>query len=195
VIVFLISSVSGIVFLTDKYDVVTSNRGDIHVNEYAKYLNRERNFLLNEYVRNGQIENLDYGFFDSDAFFDLTLQKMLNLKLLGFEVDFYNIRQKIELVVPKAVKEQMFFTNGKFDDLKFRQYLNEYGVTERQFLDVLRQDDEAKFFVSLFTSVGYVEKIMTDALSQYNNVQRRITLFSKNKKDFIIGRWEYFPKK
>jgi hypothetical protein len=192
VFAFVISSVSGIIFLTDRYDVMTSDGGDIHVNEYIKDIENERNGLLEQYIqKNGKLEDLDYSFFNSDIFLNTILEKMINQRLIKFEVKYHNINQKVELVASKVLKEQTFYTNNRFDELKFRQHLSEYNITEKQFLDVLKQNEEINFLTGLFTIVTYGDKIMIEKMFKYSNVQKNILYFSKNKKDFIIKSGNY----
>ncbi|MDR2760887.1 MAG: SurA N-terminal domain-containing protein [Rickettsiales bacterium] len=193
VIALLASSVSGILFLTGKYDVATSNRGNIHVGEYMKYLDQERKAALEKYAKENPEggENISLDMLNSPAFSEIVLQKMINIKLLEFETDYYKIKQKKELMAEKIFRELTFQTNGKFDDLKFRRYLEDMGLTENEFLNILKADDEANFLLRLFSSFGYVEDDIVGKLQNRNNVQRSATIFSKNKKDFDVKHMQY----
>jgi peptidyl-prolyl cis-trans isomerase D len=188
--VFVLTSVSGILFLTDRFDIVTTKKDDIHVNEFVKYLEREKQTTLEAFLKknieNKTKETFDRKIFESRDFLELSLHKLLNFKLLYFETERYGIKQKKEIVISKIFKEPTLLTNDKFDSLKYRQYLDKIGIEEEDFLDLLAKDDEAAFLISLFTSVSQVDDIMAIKMFVKANTQREITLFSKKKNKFVI---------
>lgn len=89
--VFVLSSISGILFMTNKYNIINIDGNKIGINEFVNLVNYERQLA---YTTDTSSEKLD--FLNSNDFFLLTIDKAVNSRVIDMELkDFKLKNQKI----------------------------------------------------------------------------------------------------
>ena len=79
-IIFIFSSISGVFYATGRFNIIKTTEKNIHINDFIKFLNRERNRQYVEYIQNKQDVDIEY--IKSKTFTTLVLEKMLYTTLL-----------------------------------------------------------------------------------------------------------------
>ena len=100
VIAFIISSLGGIVFMTNKYNVIVINDKKVNINEFVKILNNEKQRI---YLANQDEKQID--FLNSKEFMVVTLHNLLQNELINKEIETHNIAEPDSIVLSKISKE------------------------------------------------------------------------------------------
>lgn len=176
VIAFIISSLGGIVFMTNKYNVIVINDKKVNINEFVKILNNEKQRI---YLANQDEKQID--FLNSKEFMVVTLHNLLQNELINKEIETHNIAEPDSIVLSKISKEQYFYTNNKFDIEKFHKLLEQYKITEYDFIKMSKNDDNINFLISLINNIK-ANNYFVDKIFQNENKYKSVSIFSINKK-------------
>ena len=172
---FVLSSLSSIIFMTNKYNVIAVDDTKININEFVKILNNEkqRRYALNQTEKEAD-------FLNSKDFMFVMVSNLLREKIINKEIEFYNIKEPNNVILSKIAKENYFYTNNKFDIGKFHKLLEQYGMTEYEYIETIKNSDNISFLISLInnnrTNEFIINKIFNDT-NQYKDV----SVFAINK--------------
>ena len=122
IIAFILSSISGIIFMTNKYNVVVVDNKKVNINEFVRVLNGEKQKI---FAYNQDMSQID--FLNSREFMIMTLNNVVNSSLLDKEIENYRINEPNEIILSKIYKEHYFYTDNKFDITKLRNLLKNYN--------------------------------------------------------------------
>ena len=101
---FVLSSLSSIIFMTNKYNVIAVNDIKININEFVKILNNEkqRRYALNQTEK-------EVDFLNSKDFMFIMVSNLLREKIINKEIEFYNIKEPNNVILSKIAKENYFY--------------------------------------------------------------------------------------
>ena len=103
-----------------------------------KILNNEKQRI---YLANQDEKQID--FLNSKEFMVVTLHNLLQNELINKEIETHNIAEPDSIVLSKISKEQYFYTNNKFDIEKFHKLLEQYKITEYDFIKMSKENRKA----------------------------------------------------
>lgn len=173
---FILSSISGIMFMTNKYNVIITNDKNININEFVKILNNEKQRI---YASQQDDNNID--FLNSREFMTITLNNLLYNTLIDQEINKYNLKEPDEIILSKISKEQYFYTNNKFDINKFKQMLTSYNITEYDYIEIIKDADSVDFLMSLINN-NFKNDFIVDSIFKKENKNKITSIFAINKK-------------
>ncbi|MBR2141349.1 MAG: peptidyl-prolyl cis-trans isomerase [Rickettsiales bacterium] len=176
IIAFILSSISGIIFMTNKYNVVVVDNKKVNINEFVRVLNGEKQKI---FAYNQDMSQID--FLNSREFMIMTLNNVVNSSLLDKEIENYRINEPNEIILSKIYKEHYFYTDNKFDITKLRNLLKNYNMTEYDYMEMIRINDNIEFLESLISGIG-VNNLIAVGVFNIENKYKEISLFSINKK-------------
>lgn len=176
IIAFILSSISGIIFMTNKYNVVVVDNKKVNINEFVRVLNGEKQKI---FAYNQDMSQID--FLNSREFMIMTLNNVVNSSLLDKEIENYRINEPNEIILSKIYKEHYFYMDNKFDITKLRNLLKNYNMTEYDYMEMIRINDNIEFLESLISGIG-VNNLIAVGVFNIENKYKEISLFSINKK-------------
>lgn len=175
---FVLSSISGVLFMTNKYNIVNIDGEKVNINEFINVVNNEKQLV---YSLNPTEERME--FLNSEEFLYTTLKKVINSRLIDNELKFFRLEKPENLIIKKITKEPYFFTNGKFDIKKFHKLLENFSMTENQYIRDIKDRESIEFLFSSFVNDIIVSEKYLDNIFNSINTYKNITLFRipKNK--------------
>ncbi len=181
ILAFVLSSISGILFMTNKYNIINIDGNKININEFINVLNNEKQSI---YAANQSKETLDL--LNSKDFIFLTIEKMVNSDILDLEIKNFKLKKPEKLILDEIVKESYFFTNGKFDFKKFQNMLKDLNISEKQYIETVQSSQSISFLLaSLVDNIVINNNYVDDAFEIANNY-KNIDLFRINKNKIKI---------
>ncbi|MDR1499110.1 MAG: SurA N-terminal domain-containing protein, partial [Rickettsiales bacterium] len=148
IVAFVLSSISGILFMSNRYNILVIGDEKVNINTFVNIINNEKQTV---YQRNPTEEQIKY--LDSEEFLLETVNKVLITKLIGEEIKDYKFDEPEEIILSKIASEKSLFTNGKFDVKKFNDTLAAYNITENLYIKALQEQDSRNAFLSSFADV------------------------------------------
>ena len=172
---FVLSSLSGIIFMTNKYNVIAVDDTKININEFIKILNNEkqRRYALNQTEKEAD-------FLNSKDFMCVMVSNLLREKIINKEIEFYNIKEPNDVILSKIAKESYFYTNNKFDIGKFHKLLEQYGMTEYEYIETIKNSDNISFLISLINN-NRTNDFIVDKIFNNTNQYKDVSIFAINK--------------
>lgn len=181
--IFVFTSVSGILYATNKYNIIIAKGRKIHVNEFLTYFNRERQIFYSNAIQ--QNKDFDLKELDTPKFLNYAMKKITYSVLLEEEVKYYNIEEPQNIVLKKIINEPYFASkDGKFDNLKLTSYLKDVKLSEGEFIEAIQRDDERNFLSFIFNSFPTVNNTVKQNILNYKNAGKNIVVYTKYLKDF-----------
>lgn len=173
---FIVSSISGIMFMADKYNIISMDDKKININEFIRILNNEKQKI---YLTNQSDEQLD--FLNSKQFMIITLNKLINESLIEKEIENFKLKEPDEIILKQITKEKYFYTNNKFDLDKFHKILKSYNMSDYSYMEMLRNNNSMVFLNSLINLLSFNNFIVNNIFNKENGY-KAITIFSLSKK-------------
>lgn len=172
---FVLSSLSGVIFMTNKYNVVAVDDTKVNINEFVKILNNEkqRRYALNQTEKEAE-------FLNSREFMFVMVNNLLREKIINKEINFYNIKEPNDVILSKISKESYFYTNNKFDIVKFHKLLDQYGMSEYDYIETIKNSDNINFLISLINN-NQTNDFIVDKLFNNDNQYKDVVVFTINK--------------
>ncbi len=176
ILAFILSSISGILFMTNKYNIINIDGNKVNINEFINVVNNEKRSI---YSANQNKETLD--FLNSRNFLFLTIDKMINSDILDLEIKNFKLKKPEELILNTIVKESYFFTNGKFDLKKFHSMLKGLNISEKQYIETVQSSESISFLLASIVDNIKINDKYIDDIFEITNSYKNIDLFKINK--------------
>lgn len=128
--------------------------------QYLAYVNGDETLLNLDFINNKAMDTL------------------ISRQLLLQQAEKLGISLSDQQLIQMIHQQPSFQKNGVFSDEMFAQYLASIGMTNRQFLDNLRQDHALKMLSTTFTDSPLVSKVDIQQIANLQTEQRSIQLAS-----------------
>lgn len=174
---FILTSVSGVIFMRNKYNVVTTKKEDIPLRDFYVELNKERQV---QWIKNNSENNLKYLL--SPEFLKEFLNSSAEKLVLKEALNDYKIRFTNEQILASIVSDSTFFNDeNKFDVDVYKNFLKNYAITEREYFEQLQTSNGINFLnMSFFTSEFFSDDFINNVSKVVN--QNRVFDYYKIKK-------------
>lgn len=176
VFTFIFSSISSILFMSNKYNIIVGKYKKVNINEFVSILNNEKRAMASLKLNEEQIAQLN-----SKEFMLSTLSKVLYSKLIDMEIEKFVIQKPKKLVLDSIVLDKNFYTDGKFDIKKLEQLLKRYNVSEQDYIKILQESHNKKFLLDTLISVDNINNYSLEILQSEANKYKNIDIFSIEK--------------
>ena len=172
---FVISSVSGIVFMTNKYNIISVDNKKVGINEFIKMLNSKREM---DYYSTKNKE--DISFLNSKEYMVNFLNSLLYDTVLYKSIYDYKLLPSNDVILKKIINEESFKTNGMFDLDKFNNMISIYNITQQNYIDLMKDQDSQNFLFSIFNNKIDINN-MVDIIFNYSNLYKNVVVYKINK--------------
>lgn len=170
VLAFVFSSISSILFMSNKYNIIIGKYKKVNINEFVSILNNEKRSMASLKLTEEQMAQLN-----SKEFMLSTLNRVLYSKLIDMEVENFVIQKPKKLILDDILQEKDFHTDGKFDINKLERFLKRYNITEQDYIKVLRESHNKRFLIDTLAELldvnGYSLKILQSEANKYKNIE------------------------
>lgn len=181
IVAFVLSSVGGVLFMTNRYNIINIDSSKVNINEFVNIINNEKRSI---YGSNQSKEILE--FLNSRNFLLLTIEKIINSDVLDLEVKDFELKKPESLIFKEITNERYFFTNNKFDLKKFQSMLKSLNISESQYVETLQNSESITFLLaSLTDSVKVNDRYVNDVFIS-TNVYKNVDLHKINKNKIKI---------
>lgn len=181
IVAFILSSISGVLFMTSKYNIIKIEDEKININEFIRVVNNEKQI---EYLKNPNEKTIN--FINSKEFLLLTIRKVLNSRLIDNEIKYFKLKKPEDLIISKIVKEPFFFTNGKFDNKKFQDALKNVNLTENQYIEEAQKQESINFLFSSFLNSIKINEVYVDSIFKIVNTYKNVKIFRVQKNNIPV---------
>ena len=177
VFAFILSSVSGIVFMTNKYNILVVDDKKVNINEYVNVLNYEMQMAYNSTKNEEALKYISTNDFKIDV-----LNKMLADTVINKNIVDLKITPNNDIILAKIVNDPIFKTNDRFDIKKFNNLIAAYGMKDKDYINLLKDQESAVMLSSLFNNKLNLD-LLLEKIYNYYNTYKDVTLFkiAKNK--------------
>ncbi len=172
---FVISSVSGIVFMTNKYNIISVDNKKVGINEFIKMLNSKKEM---DYYSTKNKE--DISFLNSKEYMVNFLNSLLYDTVLYKSIYDYKLLPSNDVILKKIINEESFKTNGMFDLDKFNNMISIYNITQQNYIDLMKDQDSQNFLFSIFNNKIDINN-MVDIIFNYSNLYKNVVVYKINK--------------
>lgn len=172
---FVISSISGIVFMTNKYNIISVDSKKVGINEFIKMLNSKREI---DYYSSKNKE--DISFLNSKEYMVNFLNSLLYDTILYKSIYDYRLLPSNDVILEKIINEESFKTNGMFDLDRFNNIMAAYNITQQNYIDLMKDQDSQSFLFSIFNNKIDVSN-MADIIFNYSNLYKNVVVYKINK--------------
>ena len=172
---FVISSISGIVFMTNKYNIISVDSKKVGINEFIKMLNSKREI---DYYSSKNKE--DISFLNSKEYMVNFLSSLLYDTILYKSIYDYRLLPSNDVILEKIINEESFKTNGMFDLDRFNNIMAAYNITQQNYIDLMKDQDSQSFLFSIFNNKIDVSN-MADIIFNYSNLYKNVVVYKINK--------------
>ena len=180
VFAFVLSSLSGIIFMTNKYNIVVVDDKKININEYINILNYQRQMAYNSTQDAGLLNYINTKEYMVD-----TLNKLFTETLISKSVEDLKIVPSDDIILQSLVNNQNFKTNDRFDLNKFNSLINLYGMTDKDYINFMKKQGSEIMLHSFFINKMDMT-LISNIISNYNNIQKNVSIYKINKNDIKI---------
>lgn len=177
VFAFILSSVSGIVFMTNKYNILVVDDKKVNINEYVNVLNYEMQMAYNSTKNEEVLKYINTNDFKIDV-----LNKMLADTVINKNIDELKITPSDNVILSKIVNNPIFKTNDRFDIIKFNNLIKASGIKDKEYINILKEQESVIMLSSLFNNKLNLD-LTIKKIYDYHNTYKDVTLFkiAKNK--------------
>ncbi|GHU27177.1 hypothetical protein FACS1894152_3380 [Bacilli bacterium] len=172
VVIFIFSSVS-VLFMNNKYNIISGEGKTLHINEFIRILNKEKQQLYST-----KLDASEIAYLNSREFMMTILHRTLYSKLLELEMEAAVIKEPREIALESILKTEPFQTDGKFDVAKFNEFLKKGKLTEIDFVAMVQETDNKRFLMENLTGMVAFERTGVEVLLQQNNTYKNVKIFS-----------------
>lgn len=174
---FILTSVSGVIFMRNKYNIVMTKNEDIPLRDFYMDLNKERQV---QWIRNNNENNLKYLL--SPEFLKSFLESRAERLVLQEALNDYEIKFTNEQLLNSVVADSSFYDKeNKFDIDIYKNFLKNNAMTEREYFDQLQVSNGINFLHMSFFSNEFFDNDFVNKISTVVN-QNRVVDFYKVKK-------------
>ncbi len=174
---FILTSVSGVIFMRNKYNIVMTKNEDIPLRDFYMDLNKERQA---QWIRNNNENNLKYLL--SPEFLKSFLESRAERLVLQEALNDYEIKFTNEQLLNSVVADSSFYNKeNKFDIDIYKNFLKNNAMTEREYFDQLQVSNGINFLHMSFFSNEFFDNDFVNKISTVVN-QNRVVDFYKVKK-------------
>ena len=174
---FILTSVSGVIFMRNKYNIVMTKNEDIPLRDFYMDLNKERQ---TQWIRNNNENNLKYLL--SPEFLKSFLESRAERLVLQEALNDYEIKFTNEQLLNSVVADSSFYNKeNKFDIDIYKNFLKNNAMTEREYFDQLQVSNGINFLHMSFFSNEFFDNDFVNKISTVVN-QNRVVDFYKVKK-------------
>ena len=177
---FILSSVSGIIFMTNKYNIISVDNKKIGINEFLRMLNSKRQI---DYYSAKNKEAV--AFLNSREYMTNFLNNLLYETILYKSIYDLELLPNNDFILSEIIKEEVFKTNGNFDLNKFNTLISTYNLTQQNYIDLMKDQESQTFLFSLFGNKLNNDNIV-DIFFNYNNLYKDVTVYKINKNNLKI---------
>ena len=183
VVSFILSSIGGIIFFSNKYNLIVVNGDKISYRKFANFLTRER-----EIAYSNNANNIDYIL--SKDFTMETLEKMKNVELLKSYINDNNLLFDKNTTINKIISDEKFRTNGNFDSVKYNEFLKNAGIVEDEYIKSMQEFYANTFIFNMFNMNNNFSEDTIKYIIDKNNKYKIVDLYTVDKKDLKIDKVE-----
>lgn len=180
---FVLSSIGGVMFFSNKYNVIVVNGKKINYRKFSKLLAKEREAAY----LNGE---RDIEYIISKDFTLKTLEKIKNSELLEVYVDDNNMLAEKNMVFKTIVENKSFYTNGEFNKEKYTKYLRDMNISEEDYIKSMQYSfSNVLLFRMLGVDMNFSSKTLKNLIDN-NNKYKIVNLYEVNKKDINLNSFD-----
>lgn len=176
VIAFIFSSISGILFMSNKYNIIIGKQRKVNINEFVNILNNEKRAMYSLKLTEEQLALLN-----SKEFMISILSKIMYSKLIDIEIENLGIQKPKDLVMDSILNDKYFHEDGKFKFEKFGEMLSKYSISEQDYIKVLQSSHNKKFLFDSLKSISNLNENSINIVMSEINTYKNIIIFSIEK--------------
>ena len=176
---FILSSIGGVLFFSNKYNIIVVNGNKINYKKFIKLLTKEREFAYS----NGEAD-IDY--LTSREFTAKSVEKFVNSELLKSFADDNNFQLKKEFIVSEIVKNKNFTKNGEFNPNKYIEFLKSANISEEDYVKLMSDFYSNMFLLNLFVIDENFDNNVLDMIAERNNTHKIANLYEVSKNSIKI---------
>lgn len=176
VIAFIFSSISGILFMSNKYNIIIGKQRKVNINEFVSILNNEKRAMYSLKLTEEQLALLN-----SKEFMISILSKIMYSKLIDIEIENLGIQKPKYLVMDSILNDKYFHEDGKFKFEKFEEMLSKYGISEQDYIKILQDSHNKKFLFDSLNSISNLNESSINIAMSGVNTYKNIIIFSIEK--------------
>ena len=176
ILAFIFSSISGIMFMSNKYNIIIGKQKKVNINEFVSILNNEKRAFASLKLTEEQLAQLN-----SREFMLSTLSKVLYSKLIDMEIENFGIQKPRYLILDDILLEENFHTDGKFDIKKLEGLLERYNITEQEYIKIIQNSDNKKFLLDTIVGINNINNQSLNIIHLETNKYKNIDVFKIEK--------------
>lgn len=173
---FILSSIGGVLFFSNKYNVIVVNGEKINYKKFANLLVKERELAYS----NGEVD-IDY--LMSKEFTMRSLERITNSELLKSYLKDNNIQLKRDFVVQKIVESENFRENGEFSPSKYTEFLKNANLHEEEYIKLMEDYYSSMFLFNVFAIENNFDVETLKNIVDRNNAYKVVNLYEVDKKN------------
>ena len=177
---FILSSIGGVLFFSNKYNVIIVNGNKINYKKFIKLLTKERELAYS----NGETD-IDY--LTSKEFTIKSVEKFINSELLKSFASDNNFQLKKEFVINEVAKNKNFVENGKFSPNKYTEFLKNMNISEEDYIKSMSDFYSNLFLLNLFIIDENFDDNILSMIVDRNNTYKIANLYEINKSSIKIN--------
>lgn len=189
VFAFIFSSISGILFMSNRYNILISKRKKMNINEFASILNNEKRTMYSLNLSEAQLAALN-----SKEFAFSILNKVIYSKVVDINIEDLGIQKPRELVMDSILVDEYFQEDGKFNINRFEELLTKYNVAEQDYLKLVQDSQNKKFLFETLGKAVLLNKMTLNMAMAEANSYKNVVIFSINKSKLPSYRGEIKPE-
>lgn len=178
---FVLSSVGGILFFSNKYNVIVVNGNKINYKKFINLLTKEREFAYS----NGETD-IDY--LTSKQFTLESVNKIINTELLKNFAKDNNLQIKKDFVIDKITSNDIFIENGEFNAEKYTKFLKNAKISEDEYIKSMTDYYSSIFLFNIFETKNNFDSDILKYIVDKNNEYVTVNLYEINKTDLNIDK-------
>jgi peptidyl-prolyl cis-trans isomerase D len=176
---FIFFGVTDFVFGVGKRNVAEVGKERISLGNFYGMVNKERNRLLKRGNGNG---TADFEYINSKELKYNVLNEEVNRMLLAQEADNFHLYSNDEAIVEFIVSSPLFAdTSGSFSRPVFESFLNNSGLSEKEYIDYMKDIFARNALVSSISNIDFVDKETSERVYKYRGEKRKIDVVTINR--------------
>jgi hypothetical protein len=182
VLAFVLSSISGILFITNRYNVIEIDDNKIDINRFVDESNDYKRRIYRDDMTNEEKNAIN-----SKDFLFVVLNRLVEFNVMLEEIKNYKFIEPEDLIIPRIVNDTNFMVDNKFNIDQFNSVLKSNNITENQFIESIQKNESINKFLSSFVeNIIDVNENYLESTFIFSNTYKDITLFKVKKNKINI---------
>lgn len=178
---FILTSVSGVVFLKGKYDLITLKGKAVSIGDFYKDLVSERRKI---WMQNPSEKTLKY--LISEGFIKGFLSRRIDRLLLEKAIKSLKIKFTESQILKSILVDTDFFVDNKFDLTKYKAVLKANNLTEKEYFDQMQDVNAINFLTMILSSDYLFNEDTIKKVQDIKNQEKVVDLYTVNKNELKV---------